>query len=305
MGMDGGLVRQHSFTKCEGNSIMVYNPIAKTMKAVPPSPDHRTPRMRIPELSLHVDSTSRGFKMFLVNHNFDDTEFVADPETKEGDRLFVRNYPSVRVYDSATNQWQALKNPSCTQKAVTDVCSVMFQGDLYLLVGGDGYRPLWRYSFLEDAWENLAVKVPSRTVIPQFVVSDNRLFVVYWLMDKMTFSLFPGGRFTRERRLEVSEIKIAVLGQKQLFMMRNDEVIEHFGVETERVADPGICPLIASSFGMNSLLFIAKTSGKAMVCDLKKRSWSALLQIPLGGIHDEDDFWAGKAMNLVLPNTPW
>lgn len=304
VGMDGGLFCQYSFTRCEGNSVMVYNPIGKTLKSCPPSRDHITSHYYIPELLLHVDSTSPSFKIFLITQNFDDSEFLAHPQTREEHRLHLLNDPLVRVYDSTTSQWKGLKNPSCIKEAVSDVCSVIFRGHLYVLVGGDGYRPLWRYNFLEDSWENLAVQMPSRTIIPQLVVCDNRLFVVYWLAHKFQLSFNSGG-VSRECRLEVSEIKVADSTHNILFRMANPEVMEHFGVETERVADPGICPIIASSFGMNSLLFIAKTSRKLMVYDLKNRSWSTLPQIPLGHIHDEDYFFAGKAMNLILPNTPW
>lgn len=304
VGMDGGLVCQYSFTRCEGNSVMVYNPIGKTLRSCPPARDHRTSHYCPPELLLHVDSTSRSFKFFLITHNFDDSEFLADPNMRPEARLDLLNDPLVRMYDSTTNQWKRLKNPSCIKEAVTDVCGVMFQGHLYVLVGGEGHRPLWRYNFLEDSWENLAVDMPSTTLIPQLVVCDNRLFVVYWLMHKIEFSL-NSGAISRECRLEVSEIKIGDLTHNILLGMANPEVMEHFGVATERIATPGICPVIASSFGMNSLLFIAKTSRKPMVYDLKKGSWSTLPQIPLGRIHDEDYFFAGKAMNLILPNTPW
>jgi len=299
MAMDGGLCCQYSFTRCEGNSIMVYNPIGKTMKSFPPSRDHITTHCLPPELLLLVDSTSQSFKVFMVNHNFDDKEILAHPETTPEDRLHILNDPFVRVYDSTTDQWKALTNPPCVQKAVKDVCCVMFQGHLYVLVGSEGYRPFWRYNFSENTWENLAVHMPGSNMIPQLVVIDNRLFVVSWLLEMLTFSF--GGRMSRQCRFEVSEIEIGNLSYKTLFTMSNATVMKHFSIETERYQSD-FCPINASGFGKNSLLFIAKSSRKPMVYDLKKRRWSTLPQIPLGRIHNEDYFWVAKVMNLILPS---
>lgn len=303
VGMDGGLVCQYSFTTCEGNSIVVYNPIAKTLRKILPSQDHRTSHCLPPELHLEVDSTSQSFKLFLINHNFDDRELLADPETSQEVRNHLLNDPLVRMYDSTSDEWKSLTNPSCIQSTVTDVCSAMFQGYLYVLVGGSypGSHLLWRYSFSEDAWDNLAMSMPGRIMIPQLLVNDNRLFVVAWWLEQVKIS-FNG--LSRECRFEVSEIKVGDLAQETLFRMSNAKVIKHFSIETERVQSD-FCPIIASGFRKNSLLFIAKSSRKPMLYNLERRKWSKLPQIPLGCIHDEDYFWAGKPMNLILPSTPW
>ncbi|KAG0591645.1 hypothetical protein KC19_1G190100 [Ceratodon purpureus] len=297
--MDGGLCCQYSLTRREDNPIMVYNPIGKTMESLPPSPDHTD--CLPPRLHLLVDSTSQSFKVFMVNHNFDDREIQADPETTPEDLLHLLNDPLVCVYDSTTDQWEGLVNPPCVQKEVEDVCSVMFQGHLYVLVGSEGNRPLWRYNFSENTWENLAVDMPGSSMKPQFVVIDNRLFIASWLLEMVVFEFSFGRNMSRKCRFEVSEIEIGSLSYKTLFTMSNATVMEHFSVEIE-ILHPDFCPIIASGFGKNSLLFIAKSSRKPMVYDLKKRGWSTLPQIPLGRIDEYAEYlWAGKVMNLILP----
>lgn len=304
VGMDGGLVCQYSLSRRGGgNSIVVYNPIGKTLKELPTVPDHYTSK-EYPELHMIVDTTSQSFKIFLINHNFNDSEFLADPGSNQEDRSMLLNDPLVRVYDSTTNEWKSLTNPSCIQKyGVNDVCSIMFQDHLYFLLGShDGKHPLWRYYPSKDTWENLTLHMPGRIILPQFMVSGNRLYLAAWWLEEVVFQFDIG--MSRRCRFEVSEVKIADSVQESLFRMSNAEVMKAFDIETERV-QVDLCPVIASGFGKNSLLFIAKSSRKPMVFDLETRLWSRLPQIPLGCITDEDYFESGKPMNLILPNAPW
>ncbi|KAG0566710.1 hypothetical protein KC19_7G082600 [Ceratodon purpureus] len=304
-GMDGGLVCQYSLKKRrEGLAIVVYNPIGKTLKELPTAPCHSS-STEFPELHMIVDSSSQSFKIFLINHNFNNVEFLACPGISQEDRSKLLNDPLVRVYDSITNKWKSLTNPySCVARGILDVCCVMFRGYLYFLLGCTftaGTYPLWRYNLSEDVWENVPMNMPGRCIIPQLIVSDNRLYVVAWWLERVMFQL---NGMSRRCRFEVSEIKISDMVQKTLFCMANEEVMEAFDIKNERV-QCDLCPIIASGFGRNSILFIAKSSRKLMVYDLERRSWSQLPQIPLGRITDEDYFEAGKPMNLMLPNASW
>jgi hypothetical protein len=71
MGMDGGLFCHFIETETSlenriWRQIMVYNPIAKTMKELPIVPNHRTSESS-PKLLMVVDSVSLDFKILLIN----------------------------------------------------------------------------------------------------------------------------------------------------------------------------------------------------------------------------------------------
>jgi hypothetical protein len=57
MAMDGGLVCQYFLNKVLGTSIIVYNPIVKTLKKLPPSPMSTT-SFPFPMLHMIVDNNS-------------------------------------------------------------------------------------------------------------------------------------------------------------------------------------------------------------------------------------------------------
>lgn len=101
------------------------------------------------------------------------------------------NDPIVRIYDSTTNEWKSIPNPSCIQKyGVNDVCSIIFQGYLCVLLGSDdGQHPLWRYNLSAGIWKNLAVHMLGRIILSQFMVSANHLYLAAWWLEQVTFQL--------------------------------------------------------------------------------------------------------------------
>ncbi|KAG0504905.1 hypothetical protein M758_N010500 [Ceratodon purpureus] len=319
--MGGGLVCQNramnneTWTNKEGNEVVVYNPISKTEKLLPIAPAHGA-STSLPYLHLVVDDSTLSFKVFLINHSFDASEFFEDPEYSQEDRLIVLNDPWVHLYDSTTDDWKSLTNPSCIQRVISDeISTVFFQGFLYMFVGSRfndaERRPVWRYSLANDTWENVDVEIPGGIDSPRLIVCANRLFFASWIQDKVVYCSISG--IQRFCSFQVSEITVTDNKMTSLFRMANRDVKEFFdlAIEEDETYD-----LLMFGLG-NSLLFISADSRKSMAFDLRKRKW--VPGPPVSSDHISmseiiwdgnprvcESLWRGTSMNLILPNsTPW
>ena len=234
--MDGGLFCQFQDPEISSTmvgderciQVIVYNPLAKTVKKLPLVPAHLTAQA-YPELYIDVDRASGEFKVYLINQYFD-TKVLYHPKTSMERRQEILNDPLMRIYDSATNEWKSAANPTCIRKGISRLGhAVMYQGLLYVFMvqntladfGPGAAEPVWRYDMEHDSWENLKVngQVRPRTIArvfdlprrdgqlvimssfrlitpPQLVVCAKRLFVSGW-SNQINPLEYPNGRRTR------------------------------------------------------------------------------------------------------------
>ena len=316
--MDGGLVCRYlkpltigyqpvvpfNDTNAMRFSIIVYNPISKTLKELPSVPGHLK-STSYPELNLVVDNVSQRFRIFLINQHVCASLAAS---------LKIQNDPLMRIFDSATNEWQGSANPFCiSSRGVGSVSStVVFQGFLYALFGTcRGYieghcetieQEIWRYYIGENVWEKVNVDIAATLCSIMLFVSANRLFRMGWLFDKSR-------RGDLEQwRLEVYEIKTPGMVLERLFEMSKGNAVDLFGVKSS-LRNPEI---VASGFG-NSILLTCKSSQKIMVLDLESRMWDRLPANP-EWTHPGDEYYYNfesyfanpiSHMNVFLPSSLW
>ena len=296
--MDGGLVCQISKTEADpGFSIIVFNPIADTLREIPSLPAHVAPEFA--EVNLVVDSVAQQFKVLLINH------VVYTPSCQSDHGGKIEDDPLVSIYDSATNEWRSLSNPPwlSTREVNISVSIVMFQGLVYALFGKirKGFEQgIWRCSLVENAWERVNVDMDSSKILsaPLLFVSADRLFMMAWLSD--------GPESAGPWQLEVSEIRASGMARERLFEMSKPDVMDVFAVKCDCLEDGLTPPRILASGCGNSLLFTSISSGKLMVLDLETLEWEQVPPIPVTASQGNEVYvYVGKQMNLILPSTLW
>ncbi|KAG0614577.1 hypothetical protein M758_6G187800 [Ceratodon purpureus] len=320
-GMDGGLIFQilESWkTNTEDsprprlwNQIVVYNPIAKTLKRLPIVPGHRghptapnTATTACSKLHMVVDGVSQDFKIFLINHFqariLDSPEVISFEE-----RSRILSDPLMRVYDSATNEWRSLPNPlPSIENEGHCFTSIMFEGLLYMYpkLYRRGALPLWRYKAQEDAWESFALEFPTELqFIPELAVSANRLLLLTW--SAKWYHSFVDAYV--DWYLEASELKTPEMTRVTLFKFFEADLMSPLGTQRFYRArldhdrsphgDVSVFP-----FG-NSLMFMSHSTGKSIAFDLVTGAWDhEWPQSPLS----QFGYMCGKQMGLLLPSTP-
>jgi hypothetical protein len=309
MAMGAGLVCQYLETESQSNSIIVHNPVATTgARVLPTAPDHFTSQS-FPELSLVFKYNSH-FKVILINHSFNDKDILDDPMLPPEVRSLIQTDPFVRVYDSGTNAWACMANPTWIFNGIGHIRrSIMFQGFLHVLFYAEKEYQLWRYGLEENAWEKLAVPISGDFKYPELVVTGDRFFLVAWYCKRFCLALNGGLKNLKERRwfYKLFEIKVPGMRRETLFDLSKAKVVSLFdvktGVENSECQYPRMSVF---SFG-SSLLFMSNSSGKSMSFDVVTRKWDhAWPQNPLGYLPDEDCSWVGEHMNLLLPaSTLW
>lgn len=302
--MDGGLVVQFSGTsyRRSENSLIVHSPIENRVEFLPAAPDFETCD-GYPELFFLVDPISQSFKAFLINHDHRKTAWLSDPSTSAQERAWIRNDPLVRVYDSVSREWDSLVNPDWDTTVIHPLCSsVMLQSRLFLLFGARRYAfqdyVLWVYNLVEKNWLNLAmVDIPDFFYNPKLVMTDDRLFLATWsVVDPPDLS----GRSS----FEVQEIDMVQMVRKRpVLKLSHVDVKLRFGIQSALETYP---EMVVIGIQNARLMVMAKSSGKCGVFDVVRNCWEEMQENPLGQMPEEEErFWAGKNMKLLLPNAPW
>ncbi|KAG0598436.1 hypothetical protein M758_12G073300 [Ceratodon purpureus] len=324
--MDGGLVVGSNYEEgCGGPviALVVSNlTTPNTRKELPSPPDHPISlnRSHFCLLNLVVDNSTQNFTVFLIS--FADWKFmkIANLHTILVENPMFLYYPILRVYNSVTNEWRTLTNPSqtCSERKsdLKPVSIVMLQDFPHILFTSRLYRNgdfdlgyeflLWRYNLHKDLWEDMHCR-PDHS--GKLIVSANRLFLVGW-------SLVGRGR----RQFNVTEINVPEKTCESLFTWTEAQVVDVFDIQGDlsnlwnyshaTPVDKSLINIHVTGFD-NSLMFTSfVTPGKLISFDFVKnkfdRNWPPLN--PLKDLSDKfayGDFCAWKQMNLLLPGTPF
>ncbi|KAG0563387.1 hypothetical protein KC19_8G027000 [Ceratodon purpureus] len=266
-GMGGGLVCEYlEDPSRKVKSITVSNPIANKGRVLPTAP---------------IDRQSGGLCLAIDTNTVDNFKVILFPRKVYMEQQFV-----MHVYDSATNEWKGMKNPTWfPTKTGSIVKHIIFQGSVYVLFQNE----LWRINLMEDVWERLYV--PGGSFISEhleLIVSANRLFL---------------GRIEDRAKTLVyieTEIKVSESTKQMVLDHSKAKHIELLG------ADPKFWQTVNMFRFGSSLIFMSARSGEMKSFDVVRGTWDMghewrPLNKSLQQLRALNTL-RGEHMNLLLPN---
>jgi hypothetical protein len=296
LAMDGGLVCQYLFGS-RSAAVVVSNPIAKTSTRLPPCTASIDP-----VVDMVVDTIAHSYKVFLIPN--------------------VATEPLMVIYESITNQWRSstLRHTSLIGFPFRASCSVFLDGLMYVLmspstpwVAQDDF--LWRYNHVEDTWENTFVNLHHIRSFhyPQLIVSDDRLFLAYWVQKppdlsdaRLRYESWPWANDIWW--YEISEVHLGDRVCSKVFEMSEADMRQVLDVP--KVVNRKFLSVQLKAFGCcRSIVLLCMSTGMSIVYDLSTSLWETLpvkpLRRPRNRTVPAHQPWecieVGKPMNLFLP----
>ncbi|KAG0598458.1 hypothetical protein M758_12G075400 [Ceratodon purpureus] len=314
MAADRGLVCEYTGGFLGGPCVRISNPLTNHGIRILPAPPkclEADPRDVLMNFVVdNIDSSS--FKVFFIRTGFTTNRYCYPGGVVE---------PFMYVYDSGTELWRSSSNPNSLLDKEGFVgylgSTVMFQGRLYVLFSSSGHYEycLFSYDILEDVWEDTGIhirssanyRVPTLSQV-QLLVSDDRLFLVYW----GSLNRFPDACCG----LHIDEVLLADADIQEVFQMTPEVLLVVFHLAAAQESK-------FQAFGFQkSVILMSEETGVSLLYDLESALWSQLpasLMDPLPDGYElwfgdpvnrpqrrtAYQLWSGKVMSLRLPSLPW
>lgn len=288
---DGGLVCEYTEDVSFGvvSLIEVCNPLSKSEgRYVPLPPEHLFASPSDALINFVVDEVDNSFKVYFIYKRFN---YEYEHEFPERALL--------HIYESTTGKWRSSTNPLLdSELGIGDYgSSIMFQGLLYVLFSSYDHQLFWlfRYNIVEDVWEDTNVDFELGSLCwPQLIVTNNRLYLVSWMVDELDKSHL-------HCRLYIEEILLLEKALSTVFQMTGEIVKLVFHLPDLG----GRCSEIQAFGFEKSVMLMSRKTGISIVYDLVSGLWSQVPTHPMEPLPAGYQLWYGKPMNLRLPSIPW
>jgi hypothetical protein len=174
---------------------------------------------------------------------------------------------------------------------------------------------LWRYNHVEDTWENTFVNLHHIRSFhyPQLIVSDDRLFLAYWVQKppdlsdaRLRYESWPWANDIWW--YEISEVHLGDRVCSKVFEMSEADMRQVLDVP--KVVNRKFLSVQLKAFGCcRSIVLLCMSTGMSIVYDLSTSLWETLpvkpLRRPRNRTVPAHQPWecieVGKPMNLFLP----
>jgi hypothetical protein len=286
LAMDDGLAYDMTMTEDASVVLTMSDPVARTRLELPEAPVCLEPEDAFPIIVTSVDASTRTYRVFVIT------------DSEEPDRRIF-------VYESARDEWRALKSPPVHLGLRTAVSAASFNGMLFVIFRLFPARRflLLSYDLQEDVWKLYTLKIPNKkSRPPQLVVSCGRLFTMMWVSEQRA----PSEPNCYRLLFEVREVLVGEFSSRMMVQLTTTELQRMFGEESADFDVAYGAPLCNSSGVCKSLVLMSFSSGKLIEYHLASGEVVALPSHPVVPNEFEEGFNAplvyhqGKYTKLSL-----